>query len=578
MKNQEIAEIFNKIADILEIEEENPFRIRAYRKAAQNIEGLSKDIEDIVREKKLEEIPGIGKDLAQKIEEYVSKGKMKAYEDLKKGVSKGVLEFMEIPGVGPKTAKVLYKDLGIKNLKELQFKAKTGKIKHIFGIKEKTIENILRGIDFLKKSEGRTPLNVALNISEDIMGRLKKSKAVNRIEAAGSLRRRKETVRDIDIIATSNKPKEIMDIFVGLPYVKEVLAHGPTKSSVITKERIQVDLRVVEPGSFGSALAYLTGSKAHNIKLREMGVKKHFKINEYGVFSLKGAGAKGKAGRKIAGKEEDEIYRSLGLSYVPPEMREDRGEIELAKNDKIPKLLDIADIKADLHVHSEASDGTLSLEEIAEISKKKGYKYIVITEHSKTLKIAHGLSEKELFSEMKKIDKLNKRLRAFRILKGIEVDIMGDGTLDYKDNVLRELDFVIASVHSGFKQSKEALTGRILRAMENNFVRMIAHPTGRLMGVRDAYEIDMQKILKTARDTNTALEINAYPDRLDLNDINCKSAKEIGVMLGIGTDSHTKEQFDNMIYGVYVARRGWLGKKNILNALDLDDFLKRIKK
>lgn len=580
MRNNEIAEIFNKIADILEIKEENPFRIRAYRKAASNIESLSTDVEELIKEKKLEDIPGIGKDLAGKIEEYTSSGKIKFYEDLKRKVPKGILEFMEIPGVGPKTAEVLYKDLKIRNTKELQMKAKAGKIKEIRGIKEKTIENILKGVNFLKKSEGRTPLNVALKISEGIIAKLKKLKDVIRIESAGSLRRRKETVRDIDIVVAAKKAKDIMNAFVNLAQVKEVLAHGLTKSSVRTAERIQIDLRVVEPESFGAALAYLTGSKAHNIRLREMGVKKHLKINEYGVFKV-GTNKKTahpQQGRKIAGRDEEQIYGCLNLSYVPPEMREDRGEIELAQKNKIPKLLEISDIKADLHIHSEASDGSLSLEEIAEISKKKGYKYIVITEHSKTLGIAGGLDEKELFKEMKKIDKINKELKNFRILKGTEVDILADGTLDYKNDVLKELDFVIAAIHSGFKQTKDILTKRIIKAMQNKFVNMIAHPTGRLMGVRDAYAVDINKILKCARDTNTAIEINAYPDRLDLNDINCQTAKDMGVMLGISTDAHTREQFDNMIFGVYVARRAWLEKKNVLNTFELKDFFKKIKK
>lgn len=571
MKNQEIAEVFNNIADILEINDENPFRIRAYRKAAQNIENLSSDIEDVIKQKKLEDIPGIGKDLAQKITEYVSTGKIKFYEDLRKGISKGILDFMEIPGIGPKTAKVLYKDLKIRNIRDLQSKAKKGKIKNVYGIKEKTIENILKGIDFLKKSEGRIPLNVAIRISGEIIERLKKSKDVVKIEPAGSLRRRRETVRDVDIVVASKKPKGIMDIFVKLPQIKQVSAHGSTKSSIITKENVQVDLRVVKPESFGAALAYLTGSKAHNIKLREMAVKKHLKINEYGVFEVK-------TDKQIAGKDEEGIYECLNLSYVPPEMREDRSEIDLALKGKIPHLLDIKDIKGDLHIHSDASDGALGLDEISDICKKRGYEYIVITEHSKTLGVAGGLSEKELFSQMKKIDKINKKLRGFRILKGTEVDILGDGSLDYKDSVLKELDFVIAAIHSGFKQSKDILTKRIINAMENKFVNMIAHPTGRLFGTRDAYQLDISKILKFAKDTHTAIEINAYPDRLDLNDINCQEAKNIGVTLGISTDSHTRDQFNNMIFGVYVARRGWLEKSNVLNTLHLKDLLRKVSK
>jgi len=571
MKNQEIAEIFNKIADILEIKEENIFRIRAYRRASQNIGSLTKDVEDIIKEEKLEDIPGIGKDLAKKIDEYVKTGKMKFYEDLKKEIPKGMLAFMDIPGVGPKTAKVIYEDLKIKNIEDLIVKAKAGKIKKVFGIKDKTIENILRGIDFLKKSEGRTPLYIAMKISNEIINELKKLKEISQIEAAGSLRRRKETVRDIDIVSASTKPKGIMDKFVSLPQVKEILAHGQTKSSIITKEEIQVDLRVVEPECYGAALAYLTGSKEHNVKLREMAVKKHLKINEYGVFKVK-------ADRKIAGKDEEGIYKSLGLSYVPPEIRENRGEIELAIKDSLPKLVELKDMKGDLHLHSEASDGNLSVPEIAELAKAKGYEYIVVTDHSKTLVIAGGLKEKELVLQMEKIDALNKRIKGFRVLKGAEVDILADGTLDYNDGILKELDFVIAAIHAGFKQSREQLTKKIISAMENKYVNMIAHPTGRLMGVRDSYDIDIAKVLKAARDTNTAVEINAYPDRLDLNDINCKLAKETGVMIGIGTDSHSKEHMDNMIFGINVARRGWLEKKDVLNTLKINDFLKKIKK
>jgi len=571
MKNREIAEIFNDIADILEIKGENPFRIRAYRKAALNIESLSKNIEELDKKGELEKIAGIGKDLASKIKEYIATGKMAFYEDLKKGIPESVLKFMAIPGVGPKTANVLYKDLGIKNIKELRQKAKAGEITKIQGFGEKTIENILRGIDFVRKAEGRTSLALAMRISEGIIGVLKKLKETEKIQPAGSLRRQKENVGDVDIVASSKKPQRIMDVFVKLPQVREVLAHGPTKSSVVTKEKVQVDLRVVESKSFGAALAYLTGSKAHNIRLREIAVKKRLKMNEYGIFRVS-------SGKKIAGADEKGLYESLGLSFVPPEMREDRGEVELARKHGIPKLVEIEDIKSDLHIHTKKSDGSLTLEEIALISRKKGYKYIVITDHTKTLKIARGLDEKRLFSSIKEIDKFNAKQKGFKVLKGAEVDILGDGTLDYKDDVLRELDFVIAAIHSGFKQPSETLTQRIVRAMENKFVNMIAHPTGRLMGTREGYQIDIGTILRSAKETNTAIEINAYPDRLDLTDINCHLAKEMGVILGIGTDSHARDQFDNMVFGVGVARRGWLTKKDILNTYSLKEFLKRIRK
>jgi DNA polymerase (family 10) len=571
MKNNEIAEIFNNIADILEIRNENRFRIRAYRKAAQNIEGLGEGIEAIARKKKLTDIPGIGDDLAGKIEEYLSKGKIKAYEDLRKTIARPVLELMAIPGVGPKTANLLHDKLKIKGIEDLKKKASGGRIKEVFGIKDKKILNMLRGIDFLKKAEGRTLLDRAIRISDEITSQLKKHAEVKRIASAGSLRRMKETVRDIDILVTSNKPGKITRVFTKLPQVSEVLASGPTKSSVITKDKIQVDLRVVEPSSFGAALCYLTGSKSHNIRLRKMALKKGLKINEYGVF-------KAKTNKKIAGAEEEGVYRAIDLAYVPPELREDRGEIELALKDKLPRLVERGDIKGDLHVHSRASDGVLSLEQISSHCRKLGYEYAVIADHSQSLRIAGGLKEKALMKSAKEVRKLNKKLKKIRLLIGTEADILNDGSIDYKDSILKELDFVIAAIHTGFKQSKEAITKRVLKAMDNKYVNMLAHPTGRLLGKREAYAIDLEKVFKKAEETNTFLEINAFPERLDLDDNASRRARELGCTLAIATDAHNGEQFDNMRFGVSVARRGWLEKKNVLNTLDLGRFLKRIKK
>ena len=571
MQNQEIAGIFNNIADILEIKGENRFRIRAYRRAAINIEGLPERVEELKNKGELENIRGVGKDLAGKIDEFISTGKMAFYEELKRSIPKPVLDFMDIPGVGPKSANVLYEKLGIKSIGQLRKKAKKGKIKLIPGMGEKTVSNILRGIDFLEKSGKRILLSSGLAIADDIVYRLKSLKETRRVEVAGSLRRRADTIGDIDIVASSKNPDRIMDAFVRLPQTKNTLAKGRTKSSITTRGGVQVDLRVVGPESFGAALAYLTGSKAHNVKLREIAVKKGLKINEYGLFEVS-------SGQKIAGEDEAGIYRCLGLSFVPPEMREDRGEIELSRKKNLPELIGIKDIKSDLHIHTEASDGSLKIDEIAEITKKMGYSYIAITDHSASLKVAGGLDEKRLFENIKKIDRINARQKGFSILKGAEVDILSDGSMDYGDNVLRELDFVIAAIHSGFKQTRDILTMRIIKAMENRYVNMVAHPTGRLIGSREGYEIDIQRILKTARDTNTAIEINAYPERLDLNDMNCRMAKEAGVMLGIGTDSHMRGQFGNMAFGVGVARRGWLNKKNVLNTYSLKEFLKRIKK
>ncbi len=565
MKNREIAQIFNNIADILEIKGENPFRIRAYRKAAQNIEDLAENIEETCRKNKLTDIPGVGRDLAGKIEEYISENRIKFYEELKKSVPRPVLDLMAIPGIGPKTADLLCDKLKIKSIKDLRRKALHGKIKNIFGIKEKTVANILRGIDFLVKSKERTPLGEAVKISESIIAQLKKLPEVKKITPAGSLRRMKESVRDIDILVASDKPLRIMDTFTHLPEVREILVRGSTKSSIITERRIQVDVRVVESSSFGSALCYFTGSKSHNIKLRKMAVKKGLKINEYGVFNVK-------TKKKLAGKKEKDIYKILGLAYIPPEMREDKGEVELAAEGRLPRLVELKDIRGDIHIHSHASDGMLSIEDIASFCKNLGYEYIVITDHSKSLRVAGGLSEKDLFANIRKVRKLDKKLGKIHILIGTEVDILTDGGLDYADSTLKELDFVIAAIHTGFKQPKQKLTDRIIKAMENKYVNLIAHPTGRLMGVRDPYEIDLEKIFKIAKATNTALEINAYPQRLDLDDNASRRAGELGVMIAIATDTHTKDQLKNMVFGVSVARRGWLEKKNVINTFDFKSF------
>ena len=572
MKNIEIAQIFNNIANMLEIENENPFRIRAYRRAAENLENIAEDIEELVAKGELEGLPGIGKDLASKIEEFIKTGKIKFYEDLKKHAPLVVLDLMGIPGIGPKTAKLLATKLRLKSIKGLEKKLKNlNQLKKLPGIKEKTLSNILRGIEFVKKSKGKTSLGIAFPIANNIISRLKKLSEVKKIEAAGSLRRMKETVRDIDILATSTKPQKIMDIFVKLPQVKSILAHGLTKSSIITKGNIQVDVRVVNPSSFGAAMAYFTGSKSHNIKLREIAMKKGWKLNEYGLFH-------GKTNKKIAGKEEMDVYKALGLTFIPPQLREDMGEIESSLKKKLPKLISLSDIKGDLHVHSNYSDGSVPIEDMAEEAIKRGYQYIAITDHSKSLKIAGGLSEKNLLKQIKLIRKLNKKFKKFKIFTGSEVDILSDGKLDFGNDILKELDFVIAAVHSGFKQSKDTLTSRIIRAMENKYVKSIAHPTGRIIGAREAYQIDLEKILKTAKDTKTALEINAYPLRLDLNDLACRQAKEMGLSLVINTDAHIIEQLDMMIYGVSVAQRAWFTKKDILNTLPLQDFIKRIHK
>jgi len=566
MKNQEIAAIFNEIADLLEIKGENPFRIRAYQRAAMNIEGHSKNMADLTR-KELLEIPGIGKDLADKIEEYLKTGKIASYEELKKEVPAGLSELLAVPSLGPKTAKLLHEKLKIKNIAELEELAKKHKLAGLPGIKEKTEENILKGIGLLKRGKDRQPLGRVLPIASDIVEYLRKNAPVKKISMAGSLRRMKETIRDIDILITSENPHDVMKAFVHLPDIKEVLMHGPTKSSIMTTEGIQVDLRVVEDESFGAALAYFTGSKEHNIRLREMALKKGLKLNEYGIF-------REKDNKKLGGKNEEDVYKILKLQYIQPEMREDRGEIEAAKKNALPKLLELKDLKGDLHVHTKESDGSHTTAELITAAKERGYEYIAITDHTKGLGVARGLNEERVLEEKKEIDALNKKLRGFKLLMGLEVDIRSDGRMDLPDEILSKMDIVVASIHSGFRQSKEQITKRLVSAMKNPYVSVIAHPTGRLIGERDPYDVDMEHILKVAKETGTAIEINAYPLRLDLNDIHAKKAKELGVKIAISTDAHLISQFDYMSYGVSIARRGWLEKGDVWNTLKYGSLMK----
>lgn len=569
MINTEVVNIFRNIANILEIKGGNVFRIRAYERAAQNIEALTEPIENYIDEDRLTDIPGIGKDLADRIREFAKTGKIKAYEDLKKTIPEGLLDLLNIPSVGPKTAKLLYEKLKINNVKGLEDAIKKNRLKGIFGIKEKTIENILRGIEILKNGKERMTLAQAYFVADEVINSLKKLPEIKMVSTAGSLRRQKETVRDIDILAISDKPKKIISAFTGFSLVKDVLAKGETKASIRTKDEVQIDCRVVEGKSFGAALLYFTGSKNFNIKIRQMAIKKGLKVNEYGVF---------RRNKFIAGESEEEIFKLLGMSYVEPELRENTGEIELALRGKLPKLIERKDLKGDLHVHSLWSDGGNTIREMADAAEKLGYSYIAVTDHSKSLKIARGMAIADLRKKKNEVDKINKSIKNFRILFGTEVDIDSQGKIDYPDAVLKEFDAVAAAIHTGFKQSKAQLTRRIVEACKNKYVHIISHPTGRLWGARDAYAIDLDEVFKVAKDTNTYLEINAFPNRLDLNDIHCRRAKEMGVKLAINTDSHTTEQLLSMKFGIAVARRAWLTKEDVINTLPLEKLLRLLKK
>jgi len=579
MKNSLVAKIFRDMAAILEIQGENVFRVRAYARAADTIEGLSDDVTELAAKGALTVIPGIGKDLAGKIQEIIATGTCAGYEEIKKDVPPGILELMSVPNVGPKTAKLLSDRLGVKSAAELEAAIAAGKLAGIPGIKEKSIANILRGIALFKQGRERMVFPVARELKDKFVGELKKLPEVERISEAGSLRRAKETVRDIDILVVSKQPEKVMDAFTRVPWVKEIIAKGPTKASVRTADDVQVDCRVVEENAYGAALLYFTGSKNFNVHLRTIGVRNGWKTNEYGVFSAEAhPGLSDKPGGKfLAGKTEEDIFKLFGMAYVPPELREDTGEIELALKNSLPRLVTREDIKGDLHAHSKWSDGTNTIAEMAAAARSLGYEYLAVTDHSQSLKVARGLSIEAVQKKREEIDALNAKLRGFRILFGAEVDIDNEGGLDYPDEVLKGFDIVVAAVHTGFKQSREQLTRRVTRACANKHVHIIAHPTGRVWGAREAYAIDMDEVFTACRDTNTALEINSFPDRLDLNDGHCRQAKERGVRIAIDTDSHAVGHLGNMGLGVSVARRGWLEGRDVINTLPLDRLFKSIK-
>ena len=561
MKNHEIAALFERIANVLELKGENTFRINSYRKAARVIGDLTEDIEAFAKEGKLTDIPGVGEGTAEKIIEYINTGRMSKYEEVMKGVSEETITLMQIPGLGPKTVAMLNNELGIVGLGDLEKALQEGKLKGLFGIGDKKIENIMKGIELFKTSQQRISIGMAFPVVKRIIEGLKHNSQIKEIQAAGSLRRMKETIGDIDILASGTAGADIVKSFVNMRGVTQILAAGDTKGSVRVEEGVQVDLRVVHEDEFGAALQYFTGSKEHNIHLRDIAKKQGLKISEYGIF---------RGDKKIGGRLEEDIYKTLGMDWIPPELRENRGEIEAALEGKLPKLIELSDIKGDLHNHSNWSDGTPTFEEMAEHAMRMGYKYLVVSDHSKSLHVANGLKDEELLEEIEEIDKLNKKFKGFTLLKATEVDIKADGSLDFSDKLLEKLDIVVASIHSGFKQGKEKITERMVAAIRNLYVNVIAHPTGRLISRREGYEVNLDKVIDTCAETGTALEINCYYDRLDLNDIYCRKAKEAGVMIAISTDAHHLDQMWMIELGVGIARRGWLEAKDVINTFSVD--------
>jgi DNA polymerase (family 10) len=563
VQNAEVADTLAKYADLLEIEGANQFRVRAYRTASRNISGLPHSLADMVREgKDLSELPGIGKDLAGKIKEIVTSGRLSELEEIERRLPAGLIDITGIAGLGPKRTGVLFHELGISSVSALEKAAREGRVRELPGFAARLEQAVLADIERRgARAENRFKLSVARELAQPLLAYLAMVRGVRRVEAAGSYRRGMETVGDLDILVTHDSGSDVMERFIAYEDVARVIARGPTRSTVVLRFGLQVDLRAVPEESYGAALHYFTGSKAHNVAIRLMGVKRGLKINEYGVF---------RGDRRVAGRTEAEVYAQVGLPYIEPELREDRGEIEAAREGKLPELVLLKDIRGDLHCHTTATDGRAGLEEMANAARARGYRYIAVTDHSKRLSMTHGLDDKRLGEQMKEIDRLNRTLRGFTVLKSIEVDILEDGALDLPPEALRGLDLAVCSVHHKFNLSRESQTERIIRAIDGSpTLTILGHPSGRLIGERPPYEVDMEKVMKAARERGCIIELNAQPERLDLTDIDCKMARDMGVMVAISSDAHSTNDLDFMKFGVTQARRGWLAAADVLNTRGL---------
>jgi DNA polymerase (family 10) len=566
VQNAEIAAMFDQAAELLEIQGENQFRVRAYRRAARVIEGLPKGVGSLLEAgRDLSELPGIGKDLAGKIADIVKTGHFDLLDTLKKKLPGQLGDMAALPGLGPKRIKLLYDKLKVRTLDDLRRTIKAGRLREIRGFGP-VIEKKLLGALEKPQPEKRFKLSVAEAEAEALVAFLRDG---GRVVVAGSYRRRRDTVGDLDVLVTAKNGAAVGDKLVRYENVAEVLAHGPTRTTVVLRSGLQVDVRAVPEESYGAALLYFTGSKAHNIALRGLANEHGWKLNEYGLFAGK---------RRIAGATEEEVYKKLGLAFIPPELREDRGEIPIAKGNKLPKLVSVSDIRGDLHVHSDWTDGTASIAAMAAAAQARGYQYIALTDHSRRVAMTHGLDPARLARQLREIDRLNKKLQNFTILKGIEVDILKDGRLDLPDSSLSKLDVVVAAVHSHFDLPRQAQTDRVVRALENRHVSILAHPTGRLIGEREPYDIDMDRVISTAHDVGCYLEINAEPDRLDLNDLHVHAAKAAGVKIAISTDAHSVDAYQYMRFGIDQARRGWLTADDVVNTRSLAELRKLLKR
>ncbi|PNT89541.1 DNA polymerase/3'-5' exonuclease PolX [Coxiella burnetii] len=568
--NPEIAAMLYKLADLLEIRGENPFRIRAYRSAARLIDKLPKSVAEMLKEgEDLTELPGIGAALAEKIKTIVTTGKLPQLDRLEKKMPTALTELLMIEGLGPKRIKILHEKLHIKNLDDLKKELDRGTIRDLHGFGEKTEKLIFIGLKSFTKGKRRMKLADAEKIAVPLLDYLKKAPDIKKVDIAGSFRRRKETVGDLDILAVATKGRKVVDYFTKFEEVLRVISHGTTRSTVFLRSGIQVDLRVVPEKSYGAAMHYFTGSKSHNITIRKMALKRNLKVNEYGVY---------KGNRQVAGKTEKEFYAFFNMPYIEPELRENRGELEAALKGQLPKLITLKDIRGDLHCHTNATDGKYSLEAMAEAAQTRGYRYMAITDHSKHLSVARGLDKKRLIEQIKMIDKLNGKLKGFTILKGIEVDILENGQLDLPDSILKELDLTVCSVHYKFNLSEKRQTERILRAMDNPYFNILGHPSGRLIGRRDPYSVNIERIIDAVKTNGCLLEINAQPNRLDLDDTHCKMAKDLGIKMVVSTDAHSINQLANIKFGIDTARRGWLEKKDVINTYPLTELKKLLRR